>query len=96
MPLSYLCNTKEVCMQGKVAVSVRLNAHQMEETRKLARLLEISESEVLRRSLERGLQFLVQGRPEDEVLHERLTEITLKKGTFLSEEQFRKKYARKR
>ncbi len=83
-------------MSNKVAVSVRLNVSQMGEARKLARLLDISESEVLRRSLERGLQFLVQGRPEDEVLHERLAAISLKKGSFLSEEEFRKKYSRKK
>jgi len=62
----------------------------------LAHLLEMSESEVLRLSLERGLQFLIQGRPEDEVLRERLAQIRLGKEQFISEGEFRKKYGRRK
>jgi len=83
-------------MGNKVAVSVRLDAHQREEVKGLAHLLDMTESEVLRLSLERGLQFLVQGRPEDEVLRERLAQIRSGKGAFLTEREFRKKYVRRR
>jgi len=83
-------------MARKVAVSVRLDAHQRDQVKGLAHLLEMSESEVLRLSLERGLQFLIQGRPEDEVLRERLAQIRLGKEQFISEGEFRKKYGRRK